>query len=293
MTKETFLHIIYIPFVGVGLGSAQRRNPNWLADRIQIFKDYTLKSLLNQEERNFILWASFTQSEKYDKKVGELANYLKANKVAYIFTFDGLMYWDDKFNTDPISRLKNFARIVRDCWRNGNMRDFWPSLREVFNNRNKTLVERLGNSLRPFKDNFATGVNWFYVTRIDSDDMFHKSVVKEIQKLPAFEGAYVMKKGYIHNRHSGLIAEYLPKTNPPFHTIIFRAETFLNPAEHFAYFKDFRSHEDITRVFRSYLLPDFRYCVLTHNPLNHISTGWNHPFRGELVDKEVLKDFGL
>lgn len=86
--------------------------------------------------------------------------------------------------------------------------------------------------------------------------------------------------------------------NPPFHTIIFDAETFFDPTKHLDYYGEFKSHEDITRVFTHLILPDFRYCVVAHKPMNQISTIFSHPFRGKMIldenqKREVLTEFGL
>lgn len=292
----SFLHLIYVPMTGVGLYGGYR-GYDWYQERIRIFKEYTLKSLLNQENRKFILWMSFRPEEKNNRLTAELANYLKSKKIEYILTFDGLMYWDDKYTPEISSRLKNFARIIRGCLRNGTWGDLWSSTKELWYDKNKTLKERLSRSLSIIEKYFSN-VDWVYITRIDSDDMFHKSMVKEIQQMPPFCGAYVVKNGYIHNSDTGEFAEYNPKTNPPFHTIVFPSYIFFNAQEYLDYFGEFRSHEDTTKVFNSLPLTDYRYCVLTHNPANHISTIWNHPFRGKVIEdrakcEQITKDFGI
>jgi len=282
-----------IPFTGVGLYGGYRGD-DWYRNRIEIFKKYTLKSLLNQEEPNFILWISFRPQEKENPLTAELANYLKATGIEYILTFDGLMYHDDKYTKELMPKVMNYGRIVRGCWRNKTWHDLWPAMRELYQDKNATLETRLSRALEVLRKHFG-GVDWVYVTRIDSDDMLHQRAIKEIQAQPPFEGAYVFRNGYIHNADTGRIAAYHPDTNPPFHTIIFKGETFFDARKHKEYFGDFKSHEDVPSVFPSMRLKDGRYCVLAHNPRNHISTIWNHPFRGDVVTdgKEIMREFGV
>lgn len=294
MSKQTFIHLIYIPFTSVGLYGGYRGNV-WYKDRIEIFKNYTLKSLLNQSEPNFVLWISFRPQEQNNPLTAELANYLKEKGVEYLLTFNGLMYWDDKYTKNILSKIKNCARVVRGGWRNHTLKDIIPGVIEIFfKDKNSSLTSRVKLSVAVIEKHFKN-VDWVYVTRIDSDDMFHKDFVHEIQQQPVFEGAYTLRNGFIYNKDTEELAFYRPATNPPFHTIMFQAQKFFNAEEYVKLFKNFRSHEDIPKVFPSIRLRDNRYCVLTHNPKHHISTVWNHPFRGELLvnPKEIIKDFGI
>lgn len=251
-------HLIYIPFTGVG--KKQYMGDEWFADRIEIFKNYTLKSLLNQTNKGFALWLSFREEEKESQFVSDLEVYLTQRSVAYICTFNGLIYHDDK-NEE----------------------------------RNKTLEYRLKLSLSEFRRDYG---DWIYLTRIDSDDMFHKDVAQLIQDQEPFEGALTLQLGNLYNKDTGEVAEWNPLTNPPFHTLMFKRETFFDPDKHLALYEGFKSHEDIARLKHKVLWrgdnrQDRLYCVLTHNPAMHISTTWEHPFKGKPLSKEVLKDFGV
>ncbi|GAF73917.1 unnamed protein product, partial [marine sediment metagenome] len=53
------------------------------------------------------------------------------------------------------------------------------------------------------------------------------------------------KPGYIMNYCTGEVAEYNPETNPPFYTIIFPVDKFLNPYNHIDYTGPYESHEYI------------------------------------------------
>ena len=284
-----FAHLIYIPMTGVGINNGYKSD-EWFENRIEIFKEYTLKSLCNQTQKVFMLWLSFRPEEKNNPLVEELGRYLAKVNMPTIMTFDGLMYWDDKFSKGLKNRLMNMARVTRGCFREKNFKQLIPSLVGLLKDKNKTLLKRLDNALFQLRDlNEFLDVNYIYVTRIDSDDMFHKEAIAEIQRIKPFEGALVYENGFVYNSNTKEMAEWKPETNPPFHTIIFLGSIFFNPIEHLRYYGSFRSHEDIPRVFPIRKMKDGRYCVVVHG--NHISTVWNHRFRGKPVDSKLLNDF--
>ncbi len=251
----TFKHLIYIPFTGVGIH--QYKGDEWFKDRIEIFKNYTLKSLKYQSNRNFMIWISFRPEEASNPLILELLQAIKQEGFAHVvFTFDGLMYHDDRFLEQNISLPYRIRR---------------------------TLLY-----LKPLSK-----VDYVLMTRLDSDDMLHKNAVKEIQSQELKAGALTFQRGYIYNTNTKELAEWNPDTNPPFHTIVFPAETFFDAKKHLEFYKDWTTHEDTTKVFPYTALSNFRYCVGIHNPANHISTSWSHRFRGDLVDTNILEEFGL
>ena len=299
--SNRFIHFCYIPFVGVGIRPF--RGDTWYRARVEIFKKYTLNSLLNQSNRGFILWLSFTPEVRDNPITLELEKYLREKKITAFMTFDGLMYHDDKFDSGFKEKMMNLGRIVRMAYQDDNpqavrtlpqfakmiltnrfpIRFGWcKALKELFSNKNKTLRQRLGVSLSHLKNNLSVNdFDWVYISRIDSDDMFHQDFVKEVQSFPPFPGALTCRNGYVYNSNTGQLAEWNPSTNPPFHTIIFQKENFFEPARYIQYFRGFRSHEDVPTVFNSQNLKDRKYCVLIHD--QHISTNWAHPFRGREI----------
>lgn len=280
-------HIIYIPFTGVGLYGGYRGD-GWFNDRIDIFKSYTLKSLRSQTNKNFILWCSFRPQEENNPLTLELKRSIQEEGLNVAFTFQGLMYHDDKFGGSFIHRMKNIGRVVRGCYRNKTWKDVFPNCMEVLKDKNTDLVTRLARALPLLTPHVHGDV---LLTRIDSDDMFRKDAVDQIQK--AMGEAITIPQGYIHNSLTGEVAEYNPTTNPPFHTLTFLLGTFLDPQMHFNRYKGYESHEDVDDRFWRTPLKDRLFCVVTHSPSAHISTGFNHPFRGKMVDKGILKEFGL
>ena len=293
--NNKILHIVYIPFVGVGVGTSFRNN-EWLAYRIKIFKDFTLKSLVNQAEKDFIIWLSFIPENKNTFLIKILEEILKERGLKYVITYNDLCYWDDKFGGNIFEKTKNFLRIIRRCNRNKRWNEFMPLAKEWRKNekKNETLLGRLKKSLYRLYTCGIERTDWIYLTRLDSDDMLHKDFVAEIHKVNPKIGAICLKHGYCYNKNTDYLAEWKPSTNPPFHTIMFPADIFFNAERHLNYYGDFKSHEDIPRLFPPVYLKDGLYCVLVHSRENQISTIWNHKFRGGIIDnKEILKEFGI
>lgn len=308
---NNFVHLIQIPMTGVGIRPF--RGQEWYRYRIDIFKRYTLNSLLCQTNRNFVLWLAFRPEEKDNPLTLELEEYLKQKGVVAFMTFDGLPYWDDKFGGGLKEKLLNLFRVVRMAYQDRDSRPVhnFPSfirmlltnrpplkfgwgkvIKELFHDKNGTIKDRLSIMLPELQKNFSDNFDWVYVSRIDSDDMFSQDFVQEVHTYPPFPGALTCRKGYVYDSNTGKLAEWNPKTNPPFHTIIFPKENFFDPARYLQYFKGFKSHEDIPSVFHSQNLKDGKYCVLIHK--RHISTCFDHPWRGkEIVDEKEIKPGGI
>ena len=293
--KPKIVQLVYCPFTGVGIRGYS--GDDWYKYRIEIFKNYTLKSLANQTEKNFILWLSFRPQEKDNPLTAVLADIIKEHGLSYVMTFDGLMYHDDRFNKGFVERLWNTARIFRKCWRDKDFSGVYKSVLDVlYNDKNDTLPQRLGNSLKELKKYFSEA-DWVYMTRVDSDDMFHREAFSFIHEMPPKEKTAIVGsgRGLFYNKNLDQLAVYLPTTNPPFHTIMFPAGVFLDPISHMEYMSGFRSHEDIPKIFDTILLPDFYYCVFTDTTKHRISTTWNHAFKGKIVGSSynLKEDFGI
>lgn len=281
------VHLVYIPFTGVGLVGF--KSQEWFKRRVEIFKEFTLKSLQNQEYKGFTLWLSFRPEEYENPLIEDISKAIEKAGLRAILTFDGLMYWDDKFTKGLIPRIKNIGRIVRQAYRERSL-DRLGDLRFLFRNKNKDLAQRVQKSINSLHEQIPLETaHYVYVTRIDSDDMFHRETIKEIQTKLPHPGAIVCGSGFVYNSDTGEMAEWTPKTNPPFHTIMFPREEFIDGERYVQFFRTFKSHEDIPRVFSTTRLKDGMYCVTIHNA--HISTLWDHPFRGKAVDGDRIKDF--
>ncbi len=193
---------MYVPFTGLGLRNGFRGNV-WLANRIKIFKNFVLPSLLNQTNRNFILWVSWRPEEETNPLVLEFYDTLKnIRDLQVIFTFHGLCFWDDKYS-DSEARLRLKRSLTLTL----------PELKEI------------------------VGKSDVYMTIQPSDDMYLSSAVADIQFRPS---SYGYTKGYIIDYSTKEIAEYNPETYPPFFNLVFTNEEFFNPETELFYYK---SHE--------------------------------------------------
>lgn len=258
LCTDRIVHLLYVPFTGLGLYDGYRGD-EWFKNRIDIFKRYTLNSLINQTNQNFVVWVSFRPQEESNPLTQELREYMSRLKdFRFVFTFGGLCFWDDKYPQDKLL---------------DRLRATLPSLKEV-----------IGDA------------DWVYETICPSDDMWIDEAVDEIQKQkPEFQKAIIWTQGHLLNARTHQVAEYNPKTIPPFTTIVYPADVFLDPIGHYAYisvpstypgpfrydnryFGPYMSHEDVCMVFNCYKLQGRGFCVNVNHGTN-ISTNWE-TFKG-------------
>lgn len=255
--KKDFIHFLMIPFTG--LGKPDYRGDKWFAYRIEIFKKFTLQALLNQTEKDFIVWFCFRTEEQSNPLTKELYDYVSKTSLKFIFTYGGIPIWDDKYKYD-------------------------------------NLLERLEIILPQLKGLYH-GEKYILETCQPSDDFYHSDEVKEIQAMELGERKiFTHSKGYVFNNKTQRLANWNPTTiNPPFYTIVYSAETFFDPRKHFDYMRFSKSHEDVIWIFDHIKMPDYRYCVLIHG--NQISTTWYHPYReggySWQEGRDIMRKFGI
>lgn len=261
--EHKIVHFLYCPFTGLGLYGGYR-GKRWLRNRIKIFKQFVIPSLRAQTNQNFVLWISWRHEDRTNPMVKELykwlmENYEQFSHAKFVFTYGGVCFWDDKYCD------------------------------QIAHNR---LVDSVHASM-PYLFDSIQGAEHVLMTIQPSDDCYHKEMVEEVQS--SFAGddsiqAVAYKRGYVMDYKTKTIAEWNPDTNPPFYTIKFDRETFVEPLKHVAY-AGIKSHEYLPDVLKVLPLFERRFLVGTHG--ENISTVFNHPFRGYIMPKEVLKDFGL
>lgn len=268
MKTVTFLQV---PFTG--LGKINRGNA-WLKNRIKIFKTFVIPSLQAQTSKDFILHCCWRPEEKGNKYVKELQVYLDSIKeFKTIHTFNGILFYDDKYE-DSVARER--------------------------------LTTNLHATIGEMFDYFGDA-EWVLAVLQPSDDCYEKHVIETLQWMFANEKwqAIGFSKGYICNYLTKEIANYDPKTNPPFATIKFPKEVFANALKHIEYVSMKRSngkykvgtplpsHEYYADVFLDkYNVIDERGFIVGVHKQN-ISTSWQIPYKGEIASREVLKDFGI
>lgn len=256
--KMKFNHFLYVPFTGLGLYNGFRGN-HWLRNRIKVFKHFVIPSLLAQTDKDFTLWVSWRPQERMNNQVAELQDYLNELGINNIFTYNGLCFWDDKYPD-------------KEAW--------------------DRLVNSLHGSLNVLFSHLDG--NDILMTIQPSDDCYNKDMVREIKSefshSPLLQ-AVGYKHGYMANYNTKEIAEYNPKTNPPFFTIRFKHEDFIHPLEHMKYTGPYKSHEYIGDFLRYKVLDKRGFIVGTHG--ENISTNYKHPYMGKIVSGRNFADFGL
>lgn len=256
---EKIAHFMYVPFTGLGLYNGHR-GKRWLQNRIKIFKQFVIPSLHAQTNRDFIIWVSWRHEDRGDKQVKELERYILDRGFRTVFTYSGVCFWDDKY-PDEVAK----GRLINAL--HGSM---------------GVLINAMDNA------------DTVLMTIQPSDDCYYKEAVAEAQTF--FEenpdyGAFGYKKGFVADYTKLKIAEWNPKTTPPFYTIKFKRDVFIDPFKHFAYTGGYKSHEYVKDFIKSQY-SDFRgFLVGTHG--ENISTIFAHPFTGAPYGFAVLHSFGL
>lgn len=246
--EDNFIHLMQVPFTGLGLHGGYRGD-EWFKNRIKLFKQFVIPSLLNQTNHNFVLWLCFRPEEEQNPIAQELIEYLNMIRgLKTVVSYGGCPFYDDKFN--DVDRLLARLKVML------------PPLADLIGDK-----------------------EWVYVTIQPSDDMYLSDAVEKIQQVkPANKKACGFQSGYIMNYRTKEVAEYNPTTNPPFYTLIFPTQTFLDPNKHLAYAGVITSHEYVPQHFKDYIVLHGRgFVVGTHG--ENISTTYNIPFKGRLLNQ--------
>lgn len=270
-SMKTFL--AWTPFTGLGLYGGMRGN-RWLRNRIKIFKQFVIPSMMNQTDRNFTHWISWRPEERDNPHVKALAMYMRTLKdYPFVFTYGGLCFWDDKY-PDEEARDRLITALHKTL----------PVLLDVVEGEVRVLL-------------------------VPSDDIYDKHTVRRMNECfdanPKCQAAG-FQRGYICNYNTKEVLEYNPNTNPPFFCARFPKDVFVDIYKHLDYIsmkKDegkykkgtpYPSHEYIPNAFSEmYFFPDRGFLVGTH--FENISTHFNHPFGGyrPYMQQVILEDFGI
>src|SRR3989344_3914760 len=257
-------HFLYVPLLGLGLYDGHRGS-RWLRNRIQIFKQFVRPSLLAQTNKNFILWVSVRYEDKNDKLVCEFKEFLeKIKDFKSVFTYSGVAFWDDKYS-DDVAKERLIDAI------HGSMGELLNIMGEC---------EEVLMTIQP------------------SDDCYFDNMVQETQKFFQINKnihVFGYSRGYVMDYINQCLAEWNPNTTPPFYTIRFKREIFIDPLKHVQFTGPYKSHEYVKDFLPAYY-SDYRgFIVGTHG--ENISTIFNHSFKGYefLGDniQKILFNFGM
>jgi len=247
----SYKHLVYCPWTGLGLYNGFRGN-GWLKNRIKIFKQFVLPSLHRQTVQDFTLWFSWRPEEKHNPIVREFMEYMTRTSLDCVHTFHGVCFWDDKYPDD----------IARDRL----LMSLHGSLGELF--------EVIGE------------VDEVLMTIQPSDDMYHPRAFEWFRKALSDDTQLArFNRGYVINYQTKEIAEWNPTTHPPFFTMKFPRNIFLDPLKHFDYSGPYKSHEYAGEKMKCVERPEQGYMVGTHG--ENISTVFDHPFRGNIAPRAV------
>lgn len=269
MEPKKMIHFLMVPFTGLGLYKGFR-GERWLRNRIQIFKQFVVPSLLNQTRRNYWLWVAWRYEERGNKQVIELERYLNEKGFKVVFTYAGIPFWDDKY--------PDFEANTR--------------LLDAIHGSMPQLINVMGTEF------VAHDVEEVLMTIQPSDDCYVTDMVQEHQEF--FDKnkdihVYGYQKGYVMDYTSRRIMEWNPKTTPPFYTIRFPYHTFTDPFKHAGYIGPYKSHEYVKDFLPALYQHKRGFLVGTHG--ENISTVFDHPYAKALgphnPEIAILHDFGL
>jgi hypothetical protein len=253
---QTYKHYMYCPVTGLGLYGGFRGN-RWLRNRVTIFKQFVVPSLLAQSNKDFTLWMGFRPEERNNPHVIELKEWLDKQPLKNIFTYGGLCFWDDKY-PDNVAKERLSMNLHL------TIRDMFDDIGDV---------DYIYMSVQPSDDCY----------RYDAVDMMHQALASDTMQ------AFGFTKGYIMNYQTKEVSEYNPTTNPPFYTIKFPKDIFVDPQKHVSY-APIKSHEYVANHLKYGVIDERGFLVGVHG--ENVSTFYNHPFKGKLVDN-VLDKFGI
>ncbi len=153
------------------------------------------------------------------------------------------------------------------------------------------------NDLREKITNNLPKVDYIYATRIDSDDLFHKDAVKEIQSYEfSPRRALIYQEGYCYDCVNKKMRHHLMPC-PPFHTIMYPYDIYLDLESAAKYRSSTGGHDTVISAMNSIILSEGKYIVLFHgqNNRSRYTERAEHAFRTVPSEEHynILKDFGI
>lgn len=138
---------------------------------------------------------------------------------------------------------------------------------------------------------------YIYATRIDSDDLFHKDVVEEIQKYEfSWRRALIYQSGYCYDCVNKKMRHHFMNC-PPFLTIMYPYEIYVDVDKAIEYRNSPGGHDTIIRNMNPVILSNNKFVVLFHGQNDRSRyTEKNEPGFLTIPENEhesILKDFNI
>lgn len=149
--------------------------------------------------------------------------------------------------------------------------------------------------------NVSNKYDFVYHTRVDSDDMFHKDAISEIQSYEfSHRQALIFQKGYCYDCRVNRLQHYF-MPSPPFSTIMYPMNVYLDEKKQEEY-KSFKSHDALLGAMPHTKLSENKFIVNVHGT-NRVTIYQNDRtiFKGHEKETEIpaleidtiLKNFGI
>ena len=107
--------IFSCPFTGKTPWGNGFKSQQWFDYRATIFEKYTLKSLVNQKDKDFLVWLQFRPQEKDNPTTEKIRNALTSAKLNFVITFDSVIMYEDKaiwHNIDLKERADRSLKVL-------------------------------------------------------------------------------------------------------------------------------------------------------------------------------------
>lgn len=194
--------------------------------------------------------------------------------------------------------IKNFYYVIylRRCFPEALVLE----LQKILNNsglRNAIIYYDKENDIKNKISSYFPKSKYIYATRIDSDDLFHKDVVREIQSYQfKRRQALIYQRGYCYDCINKKMRHHLMSC-PPFHTIMYPYELYLDLNTAAEYRGSSGGHDTIISSMNYTVLEPYKYIVLFHGLNNRSRYVEKNEYDFRTIPREehnkILKDFNI